>query len=78
MTCFHFVFVSYESKFRPTVRESFKEGKDDHRTMGYAEEPLPDPQQFLKKHTSEKRDAAVRPGKKKIRLKFRCFFILVV
>lgn len=31
--------------------------------MGYAHEPVPDPQHFLKKHTSEKKEAAARPGK---------------
>jgi hypothetical protein len=40
---------SYESKFKPNVRESFKEGKYEHRTMGYADEPIPNPQNFLKK-----------------------------
>jgi thioredoxin-related protein len=44
---------SYESKFKQNVRESFKGGKHEHRTMGYAEEPVPDPQQFLKKHQND-------------------------
>ncbi len=43
------IFLSYESKFQSNVRDSFKEGKHEHRTMGYADEPVPDPQQFLKK-----------------------------
>ncbi|CAF2393753.1 unnamed protein product [Rotaria sp. Silwood2] len=43
----------YVSKFNQNVRESFKEGKHEHRTMGYAEEPVPDPQHFLKKHQND-------------------------
>jgi len=43
------LFHSYESKFKQNVRESFKEGKYEHRTMGYADEPVPNPQNFLKK-----------------------------
>jgi hypothetical protein len=46
-------FISYESKFKSNVRESFKDGKHEHRTMGYAEEPLPDPQEFLKKKPND-------------------------
>ena len=46
-----FVFHSYESKFKTNVRSSLKDGKYEHRTMGYAEEPLPDPQNYLKKQT---------------------------
>ena len=48
----HF-FISHESKFKSNVRESFKDGKHEHRTMGYAEEPVPDPQQFLKKKQND-------------------------
>ncbi|CAF2764994.1 unnamed protein product [Rotaria sp. Silwood2] len=43
----------YVSKFNQNVRESFKEGKHEHRTMGYAEEPVLDPQHFLKKHQND-------------------------
>ncbi|CAF2146833.1 unnamed protein product [Rotaria magnacalcarata] len=48
----------YESKFKSTVRESFKDGKHEHRTMGYADEPVPDPQQFLKKKQNESKTMA--------------------
>ncbi|CAF2377442.1 unnamed protein product [Rotaria sp. Silwood2] len=48
----------YESKFKSNVRESSKEGKHEHRTMGYAEEPLPDPQQFLKKKQNDSKTVA--------------------
>lgn len=50
--------LSYESKFQSNVRDSFKEGKYEHRTMGYADEPLPDPQQYLKKKSTESKQAA--------------------
>ncbi|CAF0774879.1 unnamed protein product [Rotaria sordida] len=43
----------YVSKFHQNARESFKEGKSKHRTMGYAEEPVSDPQHFLKKHQND-------------------------
>ncbi|CAF1028830.1 unnamed protein product [Adineta ricciae] len=48
----------YESRFKSTVRDSSKDRTYEHRTMGYAEEPLPDPQQFLKKKQGESRAAA--------------------
>ncbi|CAF3376893.1 unnamed protein product [Rotaria sp. Silwood1] len=54
----------YESKFKSNVRETFKEGKHEHRTMGYAEEPLPDPQQFLKKKQNESK-TVTNPAEKK-------------
>lgn len=38
------------SKFNEDVRTTFKSGKHEHRTMGYAEEPVPDPHNFLKKN----------------------------
>ncbi|CAF3794814.1 unnamed protein product [Adineta steineri] len=47
----------YDSKFKSTVRDSSQNRKYEHRTMGYAEEPLPDPQQFLKKNTSDNKAA---------------------
>jgi hypothetical protein len=35
------------------VREETKKGKAEHKTMGYAKEPLPQPSDFLKKHEKE-------------------------
>lgn len=58
-----FFFDSYESKFRQNVRESFKDGKHEHRTMGYADEPLPDPQQFLKKQQTNTKPNVSKDGK---------------
>ncbi|CAF1598222.1 unnamed protein product, partial [Didymodactylos carnosus] len=43
----------YESTFKKHAAESLNKGKYDHRTMGYAEEPLPNPEKFLKKHEKE-------------------------
>lgn len=44
--------VSYESKFKGNIRDTSKDRKFEHRTMGCAEESLPDPQQFLKKKSA--------------------------
>ena len=44
--------ISYESRFKSDVRASFKDAKHEHRTMGYADEPVPDPQQYLKKQVN--------------------------
>ena len=35
------------------VREEVKKPKQDHRTMGYAKEPVPKPDNFLKAHQKE-------------------------
>ncbi len=53
-----FFFISHESKFKTNVREEYKDGKYDHRTMGYAEEPLPNPTQFLKKKPNDSKTVA--------------------
>jgi len=39
----------YESKFKHQAEESLNKGKADHRTFGFANEALPDPEHFLKK-----------------------------
>jgi hypothetical protein len=44
---------SYQSKFKDVVREEANKNKTDHRTMGYAKEPAPQPNSFLKKHEKE-------------------------
>ena len=49
--------LSYESKFHSNVQQTDKEGKHEHRTMGNAEEHLPDPQQFLKKHPQPSKES---------------------
>lgn len=43
----------HESKFKEVVREEHKAKKQDHRTMGYAKEPVPKPNEFLKAHEKE-------------------------
>lgn len=43
----------YESKFKEVVRDEVKNVKKDHRTMGYAKEPVPRPNEFLKAHEKE-------------------------
>ena len=43
----------YESKFKEAVRDEVKQVKRDHRTMGYAKEPVPRPDEFLKAHEKE-------------------------
>jgi hypothetical protein len=59
----YFIFFhSYQSKFKQNVRESFKEGKYEHRTMGYADEPVPDPQQFLKKQQNNTKQNVSNDG----------------
>jgi hypothetical protein len=35
------------------VREEMQKPKQDHRTMGYAKEPVPKPNDFLKAHGKE-------------------------
>lgn len=44
---------SHESKFKEMVREEFVKPKQDHRTMGYAKEPVPRPNEYLKAHEKE-------------------------
>ncbi|CAF3292707.1 unnamed protein product [Rotaria socialis] len=53
----------YVSKFNPDVREKFNEGKHEHRTMGYAEEPVPGPQQFLKKNQNNTKHNVINNNK---------------
>jgi hypothetical protein len=43
----------YDSKFKESVREEVQRVKQDHRTMGYAKEPVPKPNEFLKAHEKE-------------------------
>jgi len=43
----------YESKFKETVRDEVRKVKQDHRTMGYAKEPVPKPNEYLKAHEKE-------------------------
>lgn len=43
----------HESKFREAVREEFYKPKQDHRTMGFAKEPVPKPNEFLKAHEKD-------------------------
>lgn len=43
----------YESKFKEMVREEVKQVKKDHRTMGFAKEPVPKPNEYLKAHEKE-------------------------
>lgn len=43
----------YESKFKEVVRQEVRKTKQDHRTMGYAKEPVPKPDEFLKAHQKE-------------------------
>jgi len=45
--------AKYESKFKDGVREEVRQAKYDHRTMGYAKEPVPKPNEFLKAHEKE-------------------------
>lgn len=45
--------IRYESKFKETAKEELKAVKDNHRTMGYAKEPVPKPDQFVKAHSKE-------------------------
>ena len=63
-----FPLISYESRFKSTVRDPSKDRTYEHRTMGYAEEPLPDPQQFLKKKQGESRVAAAAASIRKFRV----------
>lgn len=44
---------SYQSKFKEMVIEETVKPKQDHRTMGYAKEPVPKPNDFLKAHAKE-------------------------
>lgn len=60
--------ISYESRFKSTVRDSSKDRKYEHRTMGYAEEPVPDPQQFLKKKQGESKATAAAAAIRKFRV----------
>ncbi|CAF0774141.1 unnamed protein product [Brachionus calyciflorus] len=43
----------YESKFKETAKDELKNVKQDHRTMGYAKEPVPKPTDYLKAHQKE-------------------------
>jgi hypothetical protein len=43
----------HESKFKEVVKEEYKATKKDHRTMGYAKEPVPKPNEYLKAHEKE-------------------------
>ncbi len=43
----------YESQFKEVVREEIKKVKDDHKTMGFAKEAVPKPNEFLKAHEKE-------------------------
>lgn len=45
----------YDSKFKTEVRDEIKRIKQDHRTMGYAKEPLAKPSEYLKAHEKEPR-----------------------
>ncbi|CAF1013755.1 unnamed protein product [Didymodactylos carnosus] len=56
----------YESTFKKAATESLNKGKYPHRTMGYAEEPLPQSENFLKKHEKEKRLPEVKETTTKI------------
>jgi hypothetical protein len=51
------IFLSYfkrhESKFKETVKEEYKAVKQDHRTMGFAKEPVPKPNEYLKAHEKQ-------------------------
>jgi len=43
----------YQSKFKEMVIDESVKPKKDHRTMGYAKEPVPKPNEFLKAHMRE-------------------------
>ena len=60
MYYFHrpFSSISHESKFKSNVRDEYKDGKYEHRTMGYADEPLPNPSQYLKKKPNDSKSVA--------------------
>uniref|UniRef100_T1JAA9 Enkurin domain-containing protein n=1 Tax=Strigamia maritima TaxID=126957 RepID=T1JAA9_STRMM len=45
--------LKYKSVYSDQVKEEIKKNRSSHRTMGVAEETLPQPQSFLKKHTKE-------------------------
>lgn len=51
--CYLSIFKRYQSKFKDTVKEEVKINKQDHRTMGYAKEPVPKPNEYLKAHEKE-------------------------
>lgn len=43
----------YESKFKETAKKELNEKKVGHATMGYAKEPVPQPDNYLKAHAKE-------------------------
>lgn len=43
----------YDSKFKNEVKNEIQRVKQDHRTMGYAKEPVQKPNEFLKAHEKE-------------------------
>ena len=45
--------LRYDSKFKNEVKDEIQRVKQDHRTMGYAKEPVPKPSEFLKAHEKE-------------------------
>lgn len=53
----------YESKFKETAKKELAEKKVGHATMGYAKEPVPHPDNFLKAHTKELTHQFPRPPK---------------
>jgi len=57
----------HESKFKEVVREELKAVKKDHRTMGFAKEPVPKPNEFLKAHEKEPKPKEVDPNVRKAR-----------
>ena len=50
---FNFLIKRYDSKFKNEVKDEIKRVKQDHRTMGYAKEPVPKPNEYLKAHEKE-------------------------
>jgi hypothetical protein len=51
--CVTYQCLRYQSKFKDTVKVEVKKNKQDHRTMGFAKEPVPKPNEYLKAHEKE-------------------------
>ena len=51
----------YESKFKETAKQELRERREGHATMGYAREPVPKADEFLKAHAKESSHQFPRP-----------------